>query len=94
MSGGRGQAQLLDSYLRRDVWLALAVIAHNLARAVGALAGTPRTTMATLRRRLFTIPGRLVHSARRLHLRLPTHWPWAEHFATALTAITALPNPG
>jgi hypothetical protein len=81
-------------FMANAAWLALAVIAHNLARAVGALAGTPRTTMATLRRRLFTIPGRLVHSARRLHLRLPTQWPWAEQFATALTAITALPNPG
>jgi hypothetical protein len=81
-------------FFANAAWLALAVIAHNLARAVGALAGTPRATMATLRRQLFTIPGRLVHSARRLHLRLPTRWPWAEQFAAALTAITALPNPG
>ena len=39
-----------------------------------------RATAATLRRRLFTIPGRLVHTARRLHLRLPTNWPWASAF--------------
>ena len=70
------------------------MIAHNLGRAVGALAGQGRATIATLRRQLFTVPGRLVHSARRLHLRLPTRWPWAAGFAAALTAITALPNPG
>ncbi len=71
--------------------LALPVTAHNLGRAVGALAGMGRATAATLRRRLFTIPGRLVHTARRLHLRLPANWPWAEAFLTALTGINALP---
>lgn len=81
-------------FFANAAWLALAVIAHNLGRAVGALAGHPRATIATLRRQLFTVPGRLVRSARRLHLRLPTRWPWAAGFATALTAITTLPNPG
>ena len=58
-------------------------------RAVGALTGTElsRATVATLRRTLFTAPGRLVHSARRLDLRLPQNWPWAVAFTTALTAI-------
>ncbi|MBA3277928.1 MAG: IS1380 family transposase, partial [Geodermatophilaceae bacterium] len=74
-------------------WLALSAMAHNLGRAVGALTGTElnRATVATLRRTLFTAPGRLVHSARRLHLRLPQNWPWAEAFTTALTAIPAIP---
>jgi DDE family transposase len=81
-------------FFANAAWLAFAAIAHNLGRAVGALAGTPRTTVATLRRRLFTTPGRLVHTARRLHLRLPARWPWAGQFATALTTIAALPNPG
>jgi len=81
-------------FMANAAWLALAVIAHNLGRAVGALADMPRTTIATLQRRLFTTPGRLVHAARRLHLRLPARWPWAGQFATALEAITALPAPG
>ena len=72
-------------------WLALAVMAHNLGRAVGVLAGMGRATAATLRRRLFTIPGRLVHTARRLHLRLSTKWPWADAFLTALSRTNALP---
>ncbi len=48
-------------------WLALAVMAHNLGRAVGQLAGPDleRATAATLRRKVFTMPGRLVTSGRR-----------------------------
>jgi hypothetical protein len=69
-------------------------MAHNLARAIGALAGADlaRATMTTLRRTLFGIPGRLVRSARRLRLRLPRGWPWQTAFLTALNAITALPK--
>lgn len=73
---------------------AQAFIAHNLERGVGALAAMPRTTIGTLQRRLFTIPGRLVRTARRRHLRLPARWPWVDQFATALASIAALPNPG
>jgi hypothetical protein len=74
-------------------WLALAVMAHKLGRAVGQLAGPEliRATAATLQRTVFTMPGRLVHSGRRRHLRLPHHWPWARAIQHALTAITAIP---
>jgi hypothetical protein len=81
-------------FMANAAWLALAVIAHNLARAVGLVAGDQlrRATATTLRRALFTMPGRLVRSGRRRRLRLPKNWPWAEAFATALTAITAIPK--
>ena len=74
-------------------WLALAVMAHNLARAVGRLAGTDldTATTSTLQQRIFTVPGRLVHSGRRRHLRLPASWPWASAITQALTAIQAIP---
>jgi hypothetical protein len=74
-------------------WLALAVMAHNLGRAVGQLAGPDleRATAATLRRKVFTMPGRLVHSGRRRDLRLPAHWPWADAISTALGRIHAIP---
>jgi hypothetical protein len=74
-------------------WLALAVMAHNLSRAVGQLAGPDldTATASTLRRKVFTMPGRLVHSARRRHLRLPKNWPWRNAITTALTAVTAIP---
>jgi hypothetical protein len=88
-----GLAHLPSSrFMANAAWLALAVIAHNLSRAVGLLAGGSlhRATAATLRRAIFTMPGRLVRSGRRRRLRLPEHWPWAEQFATALAAITAI----
>ena len=66
---------------------------HNLGRAVGQLAGPDleRATAATLRRKVFTMPGRLVHSGRRRHLRLPAQWPWAEAVTAALDRIHAIP---
>jgi hypothetical protein len=80
-------------FMANAAWLALAVMAHNLGRAVGQLAGPDleRATAATLRRNIFTMPGRLVRSARQRHLRLPKSWPWRDAITTALTAVTALP---
>ena len=80
-------------FMANAAWLALTVMAHNLGRAVAILAGPElhRATAATLRRTLFCVPGRLVRSARRSHLRLPTGWPWAAAFLTTLTRIDALP---
>jgi len=67
-------------------------MAHNLARSVGILAGhdLTRATTGSLQTKLFCVPGRLVHSARRLRLRLPQRWPWAAGFSAALTAINAI----
>ncbi len=81
------------NFMANAAWLALAVMAHNLGRAVGALAGPDlhTATAATLRRRVFTVPGRLVHTGRQRRLRLPDSWPWADAITTALKAITAIP---
>ena len=80
-------------FMANAAWLALAVMAHNLGRAVGQLAGADleRATAATLRRKVFTMPGRLVHSGRRRHLRLPASWPWADAITRALASIHAIP---
>jgi hypothetical protein len=82
------------NFMANAAWLALTVMAHNLGRAVGILAGADleRTTSETLRRKVFTMPGRLVHSGRRRHLRLPADWPWADAISTALTNIHAIPQ--
>ena len=77
-------------------WLALAVMAHNLARAVGQLAGgrLHRATAATLRRAVFTVPGRLVHIGRRLRLRLPAELALGRRSSPPpWTTITAIPHP-
>jgi len=75
-------------------WLALTVMAHNLGKAIGALAGPDldTATIATLRRKVFTAPGRLASSGRRLHLRLPESWPWAPAITAALDRIQAIPR--
>jgi Transposase DDE domain group 1 len=86
-----GLAHLPSSrFMANAAWLALAAIAHNLAHAVGLLTGASphRATVTTLRRAIFTMPGRLVRSGRRQRPRLPANWPWAEAFNTAQAAIT------
>lgn len=68
-------------------------MAHNLGRAIGRLAGAEldTATIATLRRKVFTVPGRLVSSARRLTPKLPESWPWATPIDAAIEKIQAIP---
>ncbi|MGK2851864.1 MAG: IS1380 family transposase [Candidatus Limnocylindrales bacterium] len=73
-------------------WLAVQVIAHNLARWTARIGlGAGIVTTKTLRRRLFALAGRLTRSARRLTLHLPARWPWAAEFTAALARLRALP---
>ena len=73
-------------------WLAVQVMAHNLARwtaRIGLNVGI--VTTKTLRRRLFGLAGRLTRSARRWMLHLPARWPWAIDFQAALGRLRAIP---
>jgi hypothetical protein len=73
-------------------WLAVQVLAHNLARWTARLGlGAGIVTTKTLRRRLFGLAGRLTRSARRITLHLPARWPWAASFGVALTRLRAIP---
>ena len=75
-------------------WLAVQLIAHNLARWTARIGlGEQILTTKTLRRRFFSLAGRLTRSARRLTLHLPQHWPWENQFSRALTRLRALPLP-
>ena len=79
-------------FAANGAWLAVQVLAHNLARwtaRIGLKAGI--VTTRTLRRRLFNLAGRLTRSARRLTLHLPARWPWAISFTAALVRLRALP---
>ncbi|MGH3862912.1 IS1380 family transposase, partial [Actinokineospora sp.] len=73
-------------------WLALATIAHNLSRWVGAIGLLEETftTTRTLRRRYFRVPARLTRSARRATLHPPARWPWATQFLAVLTRLRAV----
>jgi Transposase DDE domain group 1 len=73
-------------------WLAVQVIAHNLARWTARIGvGAGIVTTKTLRRRLFAVAGRLTRSARRVTLHLPRRWPWAIEFRTALARLRGIP---
>jgi len=73
-------------------WLSVQVIAHNLARWTARIGlGEGIVTTKTLRRRLFSLAGRLTRSARRVTLHLPARWPWAIGWSTALARLRAIP---
>ena len=75
-------------------WLAGQVIAHNLARWTARIGlGEQVVTTKTLRRRFFSLAGRLTRSARQLTLHLPQHWPWEAQFSGALARLRAIPLP-
>ncbi len=77
-------------------WLVLAVITHNLTRAMAALAdaGHRRARMATVRRKLISIPARIATSARKLRTHLPEGWRWQPGFDNVLAALDLLAEPG
>ena len=75
-------------------WLAVQTMAHNLARWTARIGlGEQVVTTKTLRRRFFSLAGRLTRSARRLTLHLPQGWPWENQFSSALARLRALPLP-
>ena len=66
------------TFTANAAWLVLAVMAFNLTRSVGTIAGTrlARATTATIRRKLVAVPARIARRSRRLVLHLPKGWPW------------------
>ncbi len=79
-------------FAANGAWLAVQVMAHNLARWTARLGlGAGIITTKTLRRRLFALAGRLARSARRVTLHLPAGWPWAAEFHAALARLRAIP---
>ena len=81
-------------FAANGAWLAVQTMAHNLARwtaRIGLDEGV--VTTRTLRRRFFSLAGRLTRSARRLTLHMPQGWPWETQFTRALARLRALPLP-
>jgi hypothetical protein len=71
-------------------WLLIATLAHNLLRWIAAIGLGARSELVvakTLRRTLFSLPGRITHSARRSRLHLPAGWPWSPWFELALARL-------
>ena len=68
-------------FAANGAWLAIQVIAHNLARWTARIGLGERTVITkTLRRRVLT-------------LHLPRRWPWEEQFSRALARLRAIPLP-
>ncbi len=81
-------------FAANGAWLAVQVMAHNLARWTARLGlGAGIVTAKTLRRRFLAVCGRLTRSARRWTLHLPERWPWAAEFLSALARFRALSVP-
>ena len=81
-------------FAANGAWLAVQVMAHNLARWTARIGlGEQIVTTKTLRRRVFALAGRITRSARRLTLHLPRRWPWEEQFSRALARLRAIPLP-
>ena len=81
-------------FAANGAWLAVQVMAHNLARWTARIGlGEQIMTNKTLRRRVLALAGRLTCSARRLTLHLPRRWPWETQFSRALARLRAIPLP-
>jgi hypothetical protein len=79
-------------FAANGAWLAVQVMAHNVARWTSRIGlGEGIVTTKTLRRRFLVVPGRLTRSARQVTLHLPERWPWAEAFQRALARLRAIP---
>ena len=79
-------------FAANGAWLAVQVIAHNLARWTARIGlGEGIVTTKTLRRRMFALAGRVTRSARRLTLHLLARWPWAIGWSAALARLRAIP---
>lgn len=78
-----------NQFMANSGWLVLAAMAFNLSRAVGVAAGGRHAAAvtATIRTHLIGVAGRIVRSARRTTLRLPSNWLWAHGFQKLLTAV-------
>ena len=77
-----------------SAWLQCAVLAHNLIRwtaVLGEVRVDDQLVVArSIRTRLLCLPARLVNRSGRPTLRMPTNWPWAKEFDTALNALRDL----
>jgi hypothetical protein len=76
-------------------WLPCAVMAFNLTRAAGALAGALHTkaTTASLRAHLISVPARIATSARRPTLHLPRDCPWETGWQQLFDVLTTTGPP-
>jgi Transposase DDE domain group 1 len=82
------------AFEHNQAWLEVSLIAQAILRWSALLCLEGELALAEpkrMRQRLLHVAGRIVRSARRITLRLPRSWPWAEALATAFVRLRALP---
>jgi len=82
------------AFNHNQAWLEISLLAQALLRWAARLCLDGELALAEpkrMRQRLLHVAGRLVRSGRRVTLRLPRSWPWAEALVAAFTRLRALP---
>jgi Transposase DDE domain group 1 len=82
------------AFAHNQAWLEVSLLAQALLRWAGRLCLEGELALAEpkrVRQRLLHVAGRLVRSGRRVALRLPRSWPWAEALVAAFARLRALP---
>lgn len=82
------------SFNANAAWLACAVIAYNLTRAVGVLAGGlfAKARTSTIRAKLIAIPARIATTGRATILHLPSNHRHQQQLTALLDAVQAPPR--
>jgi Transposase DDE domain group 1 len=82
------------AFAHNRAWLEVSLTAQALLRWAALLCLEGELALAEpkrVRQRLLHVAGRLVRSGRRVALRLPQGWPWAEALVAAFARLRALP---
>jgi Transposase DDE domain group 1 len=90
-----GMAKLpFAAFEHNQAWLEVSLAAQALLRWASLLCLEGELALAEpkrVRQRLLHVAGRIVRSGRRVILRLPRSWPWADALASAFARLRALP---
>jgi hypothetical protein len=81
------------AFAHNQAWLEVSLLAQALLRWSALLCLDGELALAEpkrVRQRLLHVAGRIVRSGRRLILRLPRTWPWADALAAAFARLRAL----
>jgi hypothetical protein len=82
------------AFARNEAWLEISLLAQALLRWAALLCLDGELALAEpkrVRQRLLHVAARLVRSGRRVSLRLPRSWPWAEALVAAFARLRTLP---
>ena len=82
------------AFEHNQAWLEVSLLAQAILRWSALLCLEGELALAEpkrVRRRLLHVAGRISRSGRRVTLRLPRSWPWAEALAAAFARLRALP---